>query len=232
MGHRHNRSRRLSRVGVNANREIDAGACAPTAAELGTAVDLPIISCVASAAPLNAGHTQQLTSCAARHGGSAALYFRGCDPGRCRSRPHPHQQRRFGKPMPPLRPLSVLDGKEACRLRIAVSWDPLGNGCAGRPVLLHGTCGAMLERSRRLPYPMLRLWLTTLNHQERKYAHWAKNSKAVQKSSAAWATSLTRHLLPRSVLPGRAKRVCDWKARTGVKVVEPTSHSRQPQRNY
>jgi len=32
---------------------------------------------------------------------------------------------------------------------------------------------------------MLRLWLTTLNHQERKYAHWAKNSKAVQKSSAA-----------------------------------------------
>jgi hypothetical protein len=72
---------------------------------------------------------------------------------------------------------------------------------------------------------MMRLWQTTLNHQERKYAHWAKNSEAVQKSSAAGQ--------PRSygicccalfALPGRAKQVAIGKARTGATVVEATSH--------
>jgi hypothetical protein len=47
-------------VGVYATRDRDAAAGPPTAAELGTAVDLPILSGVARAKPLAAGHRQQL----------------------------------------------------------------------------------------------------------------------------------------------------------------------------
>jgi hypothetical protein len=72
---------------------------------------------------------------------------------------------------------------------------------------------------------MMRLWQTTLNHQERKYAHLGEKFRSGPEILGRWATSLIRHLLLRSARAAWACQTgCDRKARTGATVVEATSH--------